>query len=62
MFSNHFGGLLLLTKNALEKVTKNLRRAPPPHLDKIQKNSYIFSGDLPLDCYDYWSSCGAKKQ
>ena len=22
---------------------------PPPHLDKIQKNSYFFSGDRPLD-------------
>ena len=35
-----------------EKVTKNLGRAhppSPPNLDKIQKNSYIFSGDLPLE-------------
>ena len=33
-----------------EKLTKNLGRAlpSPPHLDKIQKNSFFFSGDLPL--------------
>ena len=31
-----------------EKWTKILGRAlPPPHLDKIQKNSYFFSGDRP---------------
>ena len=34
-------------KNALTKRVKNLGRALPPHLDKIQKNSYFFSWSLP---------------
>ena len=29
------------------KGAKNLGRAPPPHLDKIQRNSTFFSGYLP---------------
>ena len=32
-----------------KKVTKILAGpSPPPHLDKIQKNSYFFLGNLPL--------------
>ena len=36
-------------KCTFEKVPKNLfgQGPPPPHLDKIQKNSYFFSGDRP---------------
>ena len=28
--------------------TKNLGGALPPHLDKIQKNSYFFRGTVPV--------------
>ena len=34
-------------KCTYEKWTKNLGRAPPPHLDKIQKNSYFFRETFP---------------
>ena len=39
-----------MTKKALCKVDKKFGQdpPPPPHFDKIQKNSYFFSGDLPL--------------
>ena len=36
-------------KCTYEKVPKNLGRALPPHLDKIQKNSSIFSWNRPED-------------
>ena len=37
-------------KCTYENVAKKFGRAlpPPPHLDKIQKNSSFFSGNLPL--------------
>ena len=34
-------------KCTCEKWTKNLGRPPPPHLDKIQKNSYFFREAFP---------------
>ena len=39
----------LLAKNApLENVAKKFGQPPPPHLDKIQKDSNFFSWNLPL--------------
>ena len=37
-----------MTKNALMERCQKFRRTPP-HFDKIQKNSYFFSWNLPLD-------------
>ena len=38
---------LLLTKNALMKRYQQIWAAPPPHLDKILKNSYCFREAFP---------------
>ena len=33
------------------KIWHKIWAAPPPHLEKIQKNSYFFSRNLPLDIW-----------
>ena len=64
----HYGGnrLLLLAKHILMKSGQKIGQGlppPPPRTSFGQnlKEQLLFSGNLPLDGYDYWSTCGANK-